>query len=72
MSAPGPEQHVFVLRAVRGPLGATGIPPEWRFWIEHIPSGAQRHYRTFAGVLEFVATHLPAEAFGSVVGPGTE
>lgn len=69
MTAQSPDQHVFILRARREPREVAGAPAEWRFWVEHLPSGDQRHYRDFAGVLEFVSAHLPAAALERVIGP---
>ena len=56
------EQHVFVIRVRREPREISGAPSEWRFWIEHHPSGTQHYYRDFAEVLGFIAEILPADA----------
>jgi hypothetical protein len=69
MTPHGPEQHVFIIRARREPREIAGAPPEWRFWIEHHPGGAQHYYRDFAEVLDFMAAHLPADAIARVVMP---
>jgi hypothetical protein len=57
-----PSLHIFIIRARREPREIPGAPSEWRFWIEHHPSGAQRYFRDFADVLAFIAVHLPADA----------
>jgi len=56
------EVHAFVIRARREPREAPGAAPEWRFWIEHLPGGEQRHFRSFAEVLAFIAGFLPEHA----------
>jgi hypothetical protein len=62
MTPPGPDLHIFIIRARREPREIPGAPSEWRFWIEHHPSGARHYYRDFAEVLAFIAEHLPADA----------
>ena len=57
-----PDVHVFVIRVRSEPREIPGAPPEWRFWIEHLPGGEQHHYRDFAGVLSFIAGYLPEQA----------
>jgi hypothetical protein len=54
--------HVFVIRARSDPREIPGAPREWRFWIEHLPGGPQRHLRDFAEVLSFIAGYLPEQA----------
>ena len=54
-----PDPHVFVIRARLEPREIPGAAPERRFWIEHQPGGEQRHFKNFAGVLEFIALYLP-------------
>ena len=63
MSSLEPDVHVFVIRARREPREIPGAPPEWRFWIEHLPGAERHHYRDFADVLAFIAGHLPEQAF---------
>ena len=46
-----PDVHVFVIRARCEAREIPGAPPEWRFWIEHLPGGERHHYRDFAEVL---------------------
>ena len=57
-----PDVHVFVIRARCEPREIPGAPPEWRFWIEHLPGGEHHHYRDFAEVLRFIAEYLPEGA----------
>lgn len=57
-----PDVHVFVIRARCEAREIPGAPPEWRFWIEHLPSGEQHHYRDFAELLSFIARYLPEQA----------
>ncbi len=59
MTSPGPDLHVFIIRARREPREIPDTSPEWRFWIEHHPGGEQRNVRDFAGVLEFIIGQLP-------------
>jgi hypothetical protein len=54
--------HVFVIRARSEPREIPGAPPEWRFWVEHLPGGEQHHYREFSEVLRFIAGYLPQQA----------
>jgi len=54
-----PNSHVFIIRARREPREIPGARPEWRFWIEHHPSGEQRNLRDFGSVLAFIRSYLP-------------
>jgi len=69
MTSQGPDLHVFVIRARREPREIPAAPAEWRFWIEHHPSGARHYYRDFAEVLGFIAEHLPSDAIARPVTP---
>ena len=62
MSMVEPHVHVFVIRARSEPREIPGAPPEWRFWIEHLPGGEQHYYREFSEVLRFIAGYLPDQA----------
>lgn len=62
MSLLEPDVHVFVIRARSEPRDQPGAPPEWRFWVEHLPGGERHHYRDFSEVLRFIAAYLPARA----------
>jgi hypothetical protein len=62
MSMVEPHVHVFVIRARCEPREIPGAPPEWRFWIEHLPGGEQHYYREFSEVLRFIAGYLPDQA----------
>lgn len=57
-----PHVHVFVIRARAEPREIAGAPPEWRFWIEHLPGGEQHYFLDFAEVLRFIANFLPEQA----------
>jgi hypothetical protein len=59
MTSPGPDLHVFIVRARREPREIPAAEPEWRFWVEHHPGGEQRNFREFAAVLRFLALYLP-------------
>jgi hypothetical protein len=72
MTPPGPDLHVFIIRARREPREIPDAPSEWRFWIEHHPSGAQHYFREFADVLAFMAEYLPADAMPRMVTPPPE
>ena len=69
MTPQGPDLHVFIIRARREPREIPGAPSEWRFWIEHHPTGAQQYFREFSEVLGFIAEHLPADAHEHSVTP---
>lgn len=62
MSLLEPDVHVFVIRARSEPREVPGAPPEWRFWVEHLPGGESHHFREFADVLCFIAAYLPTQA----------
>jgi hypothetical protein len=62
MSMVEPHVHVFVIRARSEPREIPGAPPEWRFWIEHLPGGEQHYFREFTEVLRFIAGYLPEQA----------
>jgi hypothetical protein len=72
MTSQGSDLHVFVIRARREPREIPGAAPEWRFWIEHHPSGTQHYYRDFADVLAFIAAFLPAGATERGAAPPSE
>jgi len=62
MPSPGPDFHVFIVRARQERREIPAAPPEWRFWIEHHPGGQQRNFKDFQGVLEFIGLYLPCSA----------
>lgn len=65
MTLQGSDLHVFVVRVRREPREIAGAPVQWTFWIEHHPTGTQHYYRNFAGLLDFIAEYLPADAMES-------
>jgi len=69
MTPPGPELHVFIIRARREPREIPGAPSEWKFWIEHHPGGTQHYFRRFSDVLDFISDSLPADAIDRAVMP---
>lgn len=62
MTPPGPELHVFIIRARREPRERPDAPPCWKFWIEHQPSGQRHYFRTLDELLAFIDATLPRDA----------
>ncbi len=69
MTPPGPELHVFVIRARREPRELPGAPAVWKFWVEHHPTGRRQYFGSLDEVLRFVAGSLPADAVGILTSP---
>jgi hypothetical protein len=56
----GPNSHVFIIRVRSEPREIPGAPTEWRFWVEHLPSGDRQNLREFGDVLAFIRVHVPS------------
>ncbi len=53
-------EHAFLVRTWRE-AGDPGSPPEWRGFVEHLPTKQRRYYRDLADVCAFILTHQLTE-----------
>jgi hypothetical protein len=60
----GANSHVFIIRVRSERREIAGAPPEWRFWVEHLPTGDRQNVRDFGEVLGFIRVHVPGLTIG--------